>query len=31
MGTMIYGGSLVDLAQIGASPTADSALLKKAK
>jgi hypothetical protein len=29
VGTMIYGGSLADLAQIGASPTADGELLKK--
>ena len=28
-GTMIYGGSLVDLAQIGASPTADVSKLNK--
>lgn len=29
VGTMIYGGSLADLAAIGASPTADPAQLKK--
>lgn len=29
LGNMIYSGSLVDLAQIGASPTADVNLLKK--
>lgn len=29
MGTMIYGGTLADLASIGASPTADSAKLGK--
>lgn len=30
-GTMTYGGSLVDLAQIGATPTADADQLKKNK
>jgi hypothetical protein len=29
MGNMIYGGSLMDLAQIGASPTADPSKLNK--
>ena len=31
VGTMIYGGSLADLASIGASPTADVSQLKKNK
>lgn len=31
VGTMIFGGSLVDLAQIGASATADAGQLKKKK
>ena len=31
MGTMIYGGSLADLASVGASPTADVAKIKKLK
>lgn len=31
VGTMIFGGSLVDLAQIGASATADTGQLKKKK
>jgi hypothetical protein len=31
VGTMIFGGSLVDLAQIGASATADTSQLKKKK
>ena len=31
MGNMIYSGTLMDLAQIGASPTADISLLKKVK
>jgi hypothetical protein len=31
MGNMIYGGSLADLASIGASPTAEISLLKKEK
>jgi glycosyltransferase involved in cell wall biosynthesis len=31
VGSMIFGGSLIDLAQLGAPATADSSLLKKSK
>jgi hypothetical protein len=31
VGSYIFGGSLVDLAQIGASATADASQLKKGK
>ena len=31
VGTMIFGGSLIDLAQLGASATADASQLKKGK
>ena len=31
VGMYVFGGSLIDLAQIGAAATADSSLLKKKK